>query len=55
MILALGSLPIITDQWVQIRVEIDLDANTHSVYYNNQLLYGGVSWSEEDQEVVQQV
>ena len=28
-----------TGQWVEIRVEIDLTANTQAVYYNNQLLF----------------
>jgi hypothetical protein len=34
-----STLPIIYDQWVQIRVEIDLDADTQTFYYNNQMLY----------------
>jgi subtilisin-like proprotein convertase family protein len=41
-----GSMPYITDQWVQIRFEIDLDANTQGVYYNNTLLFSG-TWTEE--------
>ena len=41
-----GSLPFVTDQWVPIRVEIDLDADTQSFYYNDQLLYAG-TWTEE--------
>ena len=32
-------LPLITDQWVEIRVEIDLYADWQSVYYNGDLLY----------------
>ncbi len=32
-------LPLVTGQWVEIRVEIDLTANTQAVYYNNQLLF----------------
>jgi uncharacterized repeat protein (TIGR01451 family) len=35
-------LPLITDQWVEIRVEIDLDADTQSYYYDGTLLYTGV-------------
>jgi uncharacterized repeat protein (TIGR01451 family) len=41
-----GTLPLLEDQWVEIRVEIDLDANTQDFYYGNQLLYSG-SWTEE--------
>ena len=32
-------LPLVTGQWVEIRVEIDLTADTQAVYYNNQLLF----------------
>ncbi|NIP28422.1 MAG: hypothetical protein GWN61_26435, partial [candidate division Zixibacteria bacterium] len=32
----------ITDQWVEIRIEIDLDADTQSFYYNGALFYSGV-------------
>lgn len=41
-----GNLPLVKGQWVEIRVEIDLDANTQAFYYNNQQLYTG-SWTEE--------
>jgi uncharacterized repeat protein (TIGR01451 family) len=41
-----GALPIVYDQWVEIRVEIDLDADTQDFYYNNQLLYSG-TWTGE--------
>jgi uncharacterized repeat protein (TIGR01451 family) len=34
----------LTDQWVEIRVEIDLDADTQDFYYNDALFYSG-SWS----------
>ncbi len=33
-----STLPLVTGQWVEIRVEIDLDADTQAIYYNNQLL-----------------
>ncbi|HPR07199.1 MAG TPA: hypothetical protein PLI17_11270, partial [Denitromonas sp.] len=33
-----NTLPLVTGQWVEIRVEIDLDADTQAIYYNNQLL-----------------
>ena len=36
----------LTDQWVEIRVEIDLDNDTQSFFYNNVLLYSG-TWSGE--------
>jgi uncharacterized repeat protein (TIGR01451 family) len=39
-----GSLPLIRGQWVELRLEIDLDADLQSFYYNNQLLYTG-TWS----------
>ena len=41
-----GTLPLVTDQWVQLRVEIDLTNNTQTFYYNNELLYSG-TWTEE--------
>jgi hypothetical protein len=37
--------PIIFDDWVELRVEVDLDTNTQSCYYDNQLLYTD-SWTE---------
>ena len=39
------TLPLITDQWVEIRVEIDLDADTQSIYYGGTLLVAA-SWTE---------
>lgn len=33
------TLPLITDQWVEIRVEIDLDTDWHQFYYDDDLLY----------------
>ncbi len=41
-----GTLPLIRGQWVQLRVEIDLTADTQSFFYNNALLYQG-SWTGE--------
>jgi subtilisin family serine protease len=41
-----GTLPLVTDQWVEIRLEIDLDTDTQDFYYNNQLLYSG-TWTNE--------
>ena len=40
-----GTLPLIKGEWVEIRVEIDLDADTQSFYYGGDLLFSG-SWSE---------
>jgi hypothetical protein len=37
-------IPIVRDQWVEIRDVIDLTADTQSVYYNNQLLLT-TSWT----------
>ncbi len=34
-----NSLPIIYDQWVEIRVEIDLDADSQTFYYDDQMLF----------------
>ena len=33
------SLPLITDEWVEIRVEIDLDTDWHEFFYDDDLLY----------------
>jgi hypothetical protein len=41
-----GTLPLIKGQWVELRVEIDLNADTQSFYYDNQLLYIG-TWTGE--------
>lgn len=41
-----GSIPYVTDEWVEIRVEIDLDANTQTFFYDGQQLYSG-TWTEE--------
>jgi len=40
---AFSPLPIVYDQWVEIRVEVDFDTSLGTVtqYYNNQLLYTG--------------
>ncbi len=40
-----GSAALITGQWVELRVEINLDADTQTVFYNNQMLYTG-SWTD---------
>lgn len=37
--------PYIADQWVEIRVEIDLDANTQSFYYNGAPFYSNQVWN----------
>lgn len=36
-----NSVPIVRDAWKQVRVDIDLDANTFSSYYDNALIYSG--------------
>ncbi|MFU8771589.1 MAG: choice-of-anchor J domain-containing protein [Anaerolineales bacterium] len=41
-----GTLPLIRGNWVELRVEIDLNADTQAFYYNNQLLYMG-TWTSE--------
>lgn len=40
-----GSAALVKGQWVELRVEINLDADTQTVFYNNQMLYTG-SWTE---------
>ena len=34
-----ATLPLIRDQWVEIRIEIDLDADVQTFYYDDQMLY----------------
>lgn len=41
-----GSLPLIKDSWVQLRLEIDLTNDTSAFYYGGQLLYQG-TWTGE--------
>lgn len=41
-----GTLPLITDEWVQLRVEIDLINDIQEFYYDGQLLYTG-TWTDE--------
>lgn len=41
-----NSLPFVTDQWAEIRVEIDLDADLFDLYYNNSALITGGVWSD---------
>jgi hypothetical protein len=40
-----GTLPIIKGQWVEIRDEIDLDADTQTFYYGGEILFSD-SWTE---------
>jgi hypothetical protein len=40
------SLPLITDQWVELRIEFDLEADWLECYYNDQLLIEKV-WTED--------
>jgi hypothetical protein len=42
-----GTLPLVKGEWVEIRLEIDLVANTQSFYYGGDLLYTG-TWTEEN-------
>ncbi len=41
-----GTLPLITDQWVELRLEIDLINDRQDFYYGGQLLYAG-TWTDE--------
>jgi hypothetical protein len=40
-----GTLPLIKGEWVELRVEIDLDADTQSFYYGGDLLYSA-TWTD---------
>ena len=40
-----GTVSIVFDQWVELRVVIDLDANTQTFFYNGQLVYSD-TWTE---------
>lgn len=40
-----GTVNIVFDQWVELRVVIDLDANTQTFFYNGQLVYSD-TWTE---------
>lgn len=37
--------PLVLDQWIEFRAEIDLDADVVNSYYNGQPLAAGVTWS----------
>ena len=39
-----ATLPIVYDQWIELRVEIDLDADLQTVFYDNQRLFAD-SWT----------
>jgi len=39
-----GSLPLVRNEWVEIRIEIDFEMDTYDVYYNSTLL-GSESWT----------
>ena len=40
-----NQLPLITDEWVELRVEIDLDADVQDIYYDGDLL-SSKSWTD---------
>jgi hypothetical protein len=40
-----ATLPLITGQWVEIRIEIDLDTDVQTFYYDDQMLYQK-SWAD---------
>lgn len=41
-----GSMPYVTDEWKEIRVEIDLDNNIQTFFYDGTQLYSG-SWTDQ--------
>lgn len=42
----MATLPISTDRWVELRVEINLDDNLYSQYYDGAVLTQDLSWTE---------
>jgi hypothetical protein len=42
----MGTTPIIFDRWVELRAEIDLDADLWDCYYDGALFAAGQSWTE---------
>lgn len=47
-----GSVPIVFDSWSDIRVDIDLDANTVAQFYNDTLIAKG-SWTRNSRSMLQ--
>jgi hypothetical protein len=45
---ASNQLPIVYDEWMEIRVDIDLDANTRDLYYGGNLVSSGFRWYNVD-------
>jgi hypothetical protein len=41
-----GSTPFVTDQWADLRLDVDLDADTQTFSYNGTVVYSG-SWSNQ--------
>ena len=41
-----GTAALVTGQWVELRLELDLDADTGAFFYNGTQLYSGI-WSEQ--------
>lgn len=41
-----GSAPFVTDQWADLRLDVDLDADTQTFSYNGTVVYSG-SWSNQ--------
>lgn len=37
-----GSVPLVTNQWVEVRAEINLTANSYNLFYNNTLVQTGL-------------
>ena len=46
-----GSLPFVTDEWADLKLEIDLDADVQTFYYNGEVLYTGRGRTSSDQGV----
>jgi len=53
---ASNQLPIVYDEWMEIRVDIDLDANTRDLYYGGDLVSSGFRWYDvNDQYAIQAI
>ena len=49
------TLPLVTDDWVEIVVELDLDNNLHSIYYDGQPLAVGATWTTDGKHALEAI
>ena len=48
-----GSASLLTDQWTEVWIEIDLDSNLQTVYYEGAIIDGPFAWNVSGAEAVQ--